>query len=69
MRKLDFCLRGNKGADQLCSNCTADPHLCFPYTDSTIIMPLLLYCHCAEADLYWTWSETAKTGFLASLLN
>ena len=23
-------------ADQLCSNCTADQHLCFRYTDSTI---------------------------------
>ena len=39
MRKLDFCLCENKGADQLCSNCTADQHLCFRYTDSTI--PLL----------------------------
>ena len=25
----------NKGADQLCSNCTADQHLCFRYMDST----------------------------------
>ena len=30
----------NKGADQLCSNCTADQRLCSRYTDSTI--PLLL---------------------------
>ena len=29
----------NKVADQLCSNCTADQHLCFRYTGSTI--PLL----------------------------
>ena len=31
----------NKGADQLCSNCTADLRLCFRYTDSTI-SPLLI---------------------------
>ena len=29
MRKPDFCICENKGADQLCSNCTADQHLCF----------------------------------------
>ena len=40
IRKPDFCLCENKGADQLCSNCTADQRLCFPYTDST--MPCLL---------------------------
>ena len=34
MRKLDFCLSENKGADQLCSNCTADQRLCFRYTDN-----------------------------------
>ena len=39
-RKPDFCLGENKGADQLCSNCTADQCLCFHYTDSAI--PLLL---------------------------
>ena len=37
IRKTDFCLGENKGADQLCSSCTADQHLCFPYffCDST----------------------------------
>ena len=40
MRKLDFCLFENKGADQLHSKCEADQRLCFRYTDSTI--PLLL---------------------------
>ena len=40
MRKLDFCLCENKGADQLRSNCEADQRLCFRYTDSAI--PLLL---------------------------
>ena len=43
MRKPDFCLCKNKGTAQLCklcSNCTADQHLCFCYnTDRTI--PLL----------------------------
>ena len=39
MRKHTFCICENKGADQLCSNCTADQRLCFPYKDSTI--PLL----------------------------
>ena len=40
VRKPDFCLCKNKGADQLCSNRTADERLCFRYTDSTF--PLLL---------------------------
>ena len=41
MRKQDFCLCENKGADQLCSNCTADQNLWwfFFHTDCTI--PLL----------------------------
>ena len=42
MRKPDFCLCKNKGADQLCSNCTANQGLCFHYMDS-IIPPLYLY--------------------------
>ena len=37
---ISYCLGENKDADQLCSNCTADQHLCFRYTDSTT--PLLL---------------------------
>ena len=32
--KTGFCLCKNKGADQLCSNCTADQRLCIRYTDS-----------------------------------
>ena len=40
VRKLEFCLSENKGADQLCSNCEADQHLCFRYTDSTISLLL-----------------------------
>ena len=37
VRKLDFCLCENKGADQLRSNCEADQRLCFRYTDSTLL--------------------------------
>ena len=38
MKKWDYCLClcENKGADQLCSYCTADQHICFHYKDSTI---------------------------------
>ena len=35
VRKPDFCLCENKGADQLHSNCEADQCLCFRYTDNT----------------------------------
>ena len=28
IRKPTVCICENKGADQLCSNCTADQHLC-----------------------------------------
>ena len=50
MRKPDFCICENKGADQLCGNrtnqlcgnCTTNQRLCFRYTDSTI--PLLSKC-------------------------
>ena len=36
MRKPDFCLCENKGADQLRGNREADQRLCFRYSDSTI---------------------------------
>ena len=36
VRKPTFCIGENKGAVQLRSNCEADQHLCFRYTDSTI---------------------------------
>ena len=35
MRKPTFGICGNKGADQLHSNCAADQCLCFCYIDST----------------------------------
>ena len=34
IRKPAICMGKNKGADQLCSNCTADQRLCFRYIDS-----------------------------------
>ena len=68
MRKPDFCLCENKGED--------DQRLCFRYTDSTI-SPLLkdkisrfwLSSVIVQAGLCQTWSETPKTGFLASRLS
>ena len=36
--KTGFYLCENKGANQLLSNCEADPCLCFRYTDSTIAL-------------------------------
>ena len=74
-RKPTICICENKEADQLCSNCTADQHLCFRYMDSTT--PLLLKSEisssypsslAAQAGLYETWSETLKTRFLTSRL-
>ena len=41
VRKPDFCLCENKGADQLRGYREADQRLCFRYTDS-IFPPLLL---------------------------
>ena len=46
------CLCKNKDADQLCSNCTADQHLCFRYSDSKSLLlkfnfqPPSLLCDC-----------------------
>ena len=74
-RKPNFCLGENKGADQLCSNCTADQRLCFRYTDHTIplirlskISSFQSFAVTVQAGYCRTWSETHKTGFLASLL-
>ena len=47
----------NKGADQLCSNCTADQRLCFRCTDSTI--PLLLKSKICSFQLF---SVTVQPG-------
>ena len=53
MRKPDFNIYENKGADQLCSNCTADQPLCFRYTDSTI-PPHSVYPSVCRTDGYGT---------------
>ena len=75
VRKPDFCLCENKGADQLRSNCEADQRLCFRHSDSTIsllpkseISSFLPFSETAQTGLCRTWSETPKTGFLASWL-
>ena len=75
-RKPDFCLCENKGADQLRSNCEADQRLCFRYTDSTLsllikseISSFYAASGTVHVGLCQTWSETPKTGFLASRLN
>ena len=75
VRKPDFCLCENKGADQLRSNCEADQRLCFRYTDSTVSLLLKseisrFYPSSVDAQLglCQTWSETPKTGFLVSRL-
>ena len=74
MRKPDFCLCENKGADQLRSNYEADQRLCFHYTDSTIpptytqnFKILASFCGCTG----WFVSHMVgipKTGFLATRL-
>ena len=65
MRKPTFCICENKGADQICSNCEADQHLCFRYTDSTILLlskseisSLYLSSVAVQADLCRTCVET-----------
>ena len=79
MRKPDFCLGENKGADQLRGNREgyreADQRLCFRYTDSTLsllikseISSFYAASGTVHVGLCRTWSETPKTGFLASRL-
>ena len=43
---LIFAQCENKGADQLCSNCTADRRLCFRHKDSAIPLQAC-FCDCA----------------------
>ena len=75
VRKRDYCLCENKGADQLRGNREADQRLCFRYSDSTIplllkseISSFYLFSELVQAGLCRTWSKTPKTGFLASWL-
>ena len=73
MRKPDFCICENKGADQLRGNREADQRLCFRYTDSTIpLLPISKISSlwpssvAVQPALCGTWSETPKTGFLTT---
>ena len=76
MKKPDFCPCENKDADQLRSNCEADQHLCFRYTDSTISLLLKSAISSfypasvtVQTGLCQTWSETLKTGHGSNLSN
>ena len=53
MRKRDYCLCENKGADQLRNNFEADQRLCFRYSDSTI--PLLLNPKFQASSSFLSW--------------
>ena len=75
MRKPEFCICENKGADQLPGNREADQRLCFRYTDSTIpplpnseISSLSPSSLIVRPGLCQTWSKTPKTGFLTTRL-
>ena len=75
VRKRDYCLCENRGADQLRGNREADQRLCFRYTDSTIpllskskISSLQSSSVLVQLGLCQTWSETPKTGFLALIM-
>ena len=67
--KPTTCIGKNKGADQLCSNCTADQRLCFCYTDNT--NPLSVQSASVTVQfqtLCRTWSVTQIAGFLMERL-
>ena len=75
MRKPAVCIRENRGADQLCGNCTADQRLCFHYIDSTVpqlpkseVSCLLPSAVDVQPGLCRAWSETPKIGFLTTWL-
>ena len=75
MRRPTICMRQNKGADQLRSNCEADQRLCFHYTDSTILLLSKykissLWPFSVLVQLGWcrNWSETQIVGFLMQRL-
>ena len=43
MRKPDFCICENKGADQLCGNRTTDQRLCFRHIIQNF-KPVAIFC-------------------------
>ena len=63
MRKPDFCLCENKGADQLRSNCEADQRLCFRYKDSTLSLLLK-----SEISSFYAASGTVHVGLCQTWL-
>ena len=76
MRKPVFCICDNKDSDQLRGKREADQRLCFRYIDSTIpllpkseILSFKTSSVVVQPGLCGTWSETPKTGFLATRLN
>ena len=67
MKKPEFCICENKGADQLYGNRTAYQCLCFRYIDSTIpllpkskILSLKTSSLVAQPGLCHPWSKTMK---------
>ena len=75
MRKPAFCIYAKTKVQISCTVTAAEQHLCFRYIASTF--PLLLKSEIlspwpsfvvAQLGLCRTWSETLKTGFLATRL-
>ena len=76
MRKSDFCICENKGADQLLHSRIAEQHLYFYYIGSTILLlakseisSLWLSSLVVQPGLCQTWMKTPKTDILATQLN
>ena len=62
MSRIFTLICGNEDADQLCSNCTADLHLCFRYTDNS--NNLLK----SEISSFYPSFVAAQTGFVSDLV-